>query len=1045
MKRAIAWMAGNHVAANLLMMFFVVGGIIMSHSIKQEIFPEISLDTIHVSVAYPGAAPEEVEDGIILKIEENLTGVDGIKEIKSTASEGVGIVDVVVREGANADLVLQDVKNAVDRIITFPADAEKPVISKLLNRREVISVIVYGDLSPKSLRQQAERIRDELLELPGITQVDLGGVRPYEISVDVTEENLRRYNLTLDELARRIRQASVDLPGGRIKTKGEEVLLRTKEKRYFGPGYRDIIVLTRNDGTKLRLGDIATVRDEFEDTDEFARFDDKPAAMIKVFRVGDQRPLDISETVKKFVAQKEKTLPPSVKISTWNDTSEKLRSRVNLLEKNALIGLVLVSVVLGLFLEIRLALWVMLGIPVSFLGALFFMPALDLSINMISLFAFIMALGIVVDDAIVIGENIFEHRQKGKPYLKAAVDGAIEVGIPVIFSILTTVAAFVPLIFISGTMGKFIKVIPLVVISILAVSLVESLFVLPAHLSFGGPCRETKGVLGALRSVRLRFSKLLNNFIEGPYRRCLRLCIDHRYSTVAAGLAALLLLTGVVKAGFIKFRFMPEVESDKIKVSIEMPVGTPVQKTEQVERYIVEKGRETIAEFDASRTSGKSILRHIYSVIGGTIAAGGPTGGAVSSASHLSNIAMLLQPSEERDIPTYDISKRWREKVGQVAGADSITFKSNLVHMGANIDVQLAHEDFKTLANAAERLKKNLATYPGVTDIADNYSIGKKEFKIRLTPEARMLGITEEDLGRQIRAAFYGAEALRFQRGRNEVKVMVRYPEKNRTHIWDLMSMRIRTPDGGEIPIGRAAQIIPGRGFSTIHRYNRKRVINVTASVDSKTANAEEILADLKAGPLVRLKNDYPGLTYSMQGEAKEEKESMVSMMSGFALALFGIYALLAIPFRSYTQPLIIMAAIPFGIVGAVLGHLIMGYNLSILSMFGIVALSGVVVNDALLLIDKINSDRKAKKGIRESVIDAGIRRFRPILLTSLTTFFGLTPMILETSVQAQFLIPMAISLGFGILFATGITLLLIPSMYMVLEDLKGLVKFHAK
>ena len=1041
MKHAISWMAENHVAANLLMLLFVVGGLVMSRSIKQEIFPEISLDTIRVSVEYPGAAPEEVEEGIILKIEENLTGVDGIKEVRSTASEGMGTVDVVVREGADPNLVLQDVKNAVDRIVTFPEDAERPVISKLLNRREVISVIVYGDLSPKSLRQQAERIRDELLELPGITQVDLGGVRNYEISVEIPEDVLRRYGLTLDEVARRIRMSSVDLPGGRIKTPTEEVLLRTKGKRYFGPGYRDIIIVARPDGTAVRLKDIAEVKDGFEDTDQYARFDGRPAAMIKVFRVGDQRPLDISEAVKKYVARKEKDLPPSVRISTWNDSSEKLRSRLHLLQKNAILGLILVCVVLGLFLEIRLALWVMLGIPVSFLGALFIMPGLDLSINMISLFAFIMALGMVVDDAIVIGENIFEHRQKGKTFARAAVDGAIEVGIPVIFSILTTVAAFVPLIFVTGTIGKFIRVIPLVVISILSVSLVESLFVLPAHLSFGARKGESGGLLGAIRAVRIRFGSWLDAVIQGPYRHLLVLCLEHRYSTVAAGIAVLLLMAGLFEAGFIKFRFMPEVESDKIKVFIEMPVGTSIENTERVERYVEQKGMEAVAGFDASSHSGASILRHVYSVVGGTIATGGPTGGKSRSAPNIANIAMLLQPAETRDVRTNEVSRKWRKGVGAVTGVDSITFESNLVHMGANIDVQLAHEDPGVLAAAAQRLKDILARYPGVTDISDNYSMGKKELRFKLTPEARTLGITEEDLGRQIRAAFYGAEALRFQRGRNEVKVMVRYPERDRTRIWDLMNMRIRTPGGGEIPVYRAARILPGRGFSTIHRFDRRRVVNVTASVDSKVANTEEILADLKAGPLARLLQDYPGLSYTMQGEAREENESMTSMMSGFALALFSIYALLAIPFRSYTQPLIIMAAIPFGIVGAVLGHLIMGYDLSILSMFGIVALSGVVVNDSLLLIDKINTDRRSGKDLRQAVVHAGLRRFRPILLTSLTTFFGLTPMILEKSIQAQFLIPMALSLGFGILFATGITLLLIPSLYMVLEDMVSLVK----
>jgi len=1040
MKGIIGWMARNHVAANLLMMVFVVGGLVMSRSIKQEIFPEISLDTIQVAVAYPGAAPEEVEEGILLKIEENLTEVDGIKEIKSKASEGFGSVLAVVREGADADLVLQDIKNAVDRITTFPEDAEEPIISKLLNRHEVISVVVYGNLSMKSLREWAERIRDDLLEEPNITQVDLSGVRPYEISIEVPEENLRKYNLTLDQVANAVRNASQDIPGGIIKTKAAEILVRTKEKRYFGPEYEDIIVVARDDGTRIRLGDIATVKDSFEDTDLFAEFDSMPAAMIKVFRVGNQKPIEISDTVKRYVREKSRLLPESVHLATWNDTSEMLKSRMDLLKKNALLGLGLVILVLGLFLEIRLALWVMVGIPVSFLGALFLMPVMGLSINMIALFAFIMALGIVVDDAIVVGENIYEHRQKGKPFLRAAIDGATEVGGPVIFSILTTVVAFIPLIFVKGLVGKFIVVIPLVMISILIISLIESLFVLPAHLSLGSPREDPRGILKLIDGVRLGFGKRLNSFVSGPYRRLLTLCLEYRYVSIAAALSMLLLTAGLVKGGLIKFTFMPEVDGDVILVSLEMPVGTPVHVTDTIQKHIVEKGLEVISEYDRDREDGSSVLRHVYSVVGGTLAKGGPVGSEGAAVSSRCDIAMFLRPSEERGVPAMEISNKWRAKVGELPGIESITFQSNLVHLGANIDIQLAHEDFEVLSRAAEQVKKSLSSYPGVHDITDNYTLGKKELKVRLKPEAKSLGITETDLGRQIRAAFYGSEALRLQRGRNEVKVMVRYPDKDRRSLWNLESMRIRTPKGGEIPIDRAAYIYPGRRFSTINRFNRKRVINVTASVDSKSANAEDILKDLRHGILAQLVNDYPGLTYNLEGEEKERQESMGSMQSGFLLALFGIYALLAIPFRSYSQPLLIMAAIPFGMVGAILGHVLMGYNLSILSVFGIVALSGVVVNDSLLLIDKINKNRSDGYDDRQAVIEACMRRFRPILLTSLTTFLGLTPMILETSVQAQFLIPMAISLGFGILFATGITLFLIPTFCMTLMDVKKLM-----
>lgn len=1036
---AIGWMSRNHVAANLLMLVLVVGGLINGRSLKQEVFPEVSLDRIQVSVAYPGAGPEEVEEGILLQVEENLTGVDGIKELRSRASEGFGTVTAELVPGEDPDQLLQEIKSEVDRIVTFPQDAEKPVISKLLNRREVISLVVYGGLSERSLREQAEMIRDELLSLAGITQVDLSGVRPYEIAVEISEENLRRYNLTLEQVASRLRKASLDLPGGTVKTESGQILLRTKERRYFAPEYADTVVMVQADGSQVRLREIASVRDTFRETDEFARFDGQPAAMVRIYRVGEQKPTEIAQTVRDYVAAKQATLPASVQLSTWNDTSENLQSRMNLLTKNAGFGLALVLIVLGLFLEIRLALWVMLGIPISFFGALLVLPLLGVSINMISLFAFILALGIVVDDAIVVGENIYEQRLLGKPYLQAAIDGTREVGLPVVFSILTTVVAFLPLIFVDGMMGKFIKTIPLVVISLLLVSLIESLFVLPAHLAMGRS-RSLGGVLGGLDRIRQGFGRQLDRLIVGPYRRTLTLALVHRYTTLALSLAVLLLTIGIVKGGVIKFVFMPEVDGDVITASLQMPPGTSAEQTGRMQQQIVEQAMATVAEYDAASASGGSILRNVYAVVGSTLAGGGPGGGATASGAHLSDIALFLTPSEERGLSSSEIQNRWRQKVGELPGIESLVFKSNLVRMGANIDVQLAHTDFTVLEAAAGRLRLALAEYPGVGDIEDNFARGQQEIKLRLKPEARTLGVTEEDLGRQVRGAFFGAEALRLQRGRNEVRVMVRYPEEDRRSLADLETMRIRTAAGGEIPLDRAAWIEAGSGFAEINRAARKRVINVTASVDSGVGNAGDILVDLKSGLLAELAADYPGLSFNLEGEEKERRDSLGSMKDGFLLALVGIYALLAIPFRSYSQPLLIMAAIPFGIVGAVLGHLLMGYNLSILSIFGIVALSGVVVNDSLLLIDRINGGRREGTAMVEAVMAAGQRRFRPILLTSLTTFFGLAPMILETSVQARFLIPMAISLGFGILFATAITLVLVPTLYLILEDLRGLV-----
>ena len=1040
MKGPIKWMAHNHVAANLLMMIFIVGGLVTAHTIKQEVFPEMELDLVQVRVAYPGAGPEEVEDGLLLKIEENLSSLTGIKEIKSLASEGAGVVTAEILQGEDTDLLLQDIKAEVDRITTFPEEAEKPIITKLENRREVISAVVYGNSSERGLREQAELIRDELLDMPEITQVDLRGVRPYEISIEVKENTLQRYGLTLDRIADRIRKASVDLPAGAVKSRGGEILIRTKEKRYKGAGYADITIVENPDGTELKLGSIAEVKDTFEETDEYATFDGKPAAMIAVYRVGKQKPIKISAIVKQYVEQKRLSLPDSINIATWYDFSEIYESRMNLLLRNAVIGLVLIFIILGLFLRIRLSLWVMLGIPISFLGALLMMPSLDVSINMLSLFAFILALGIVVDDAIVVGENIYTHRGLGKKYTDASVDGAVEVARPVIFSVLTTVAAFLPLVFVGGIMGKFIRVIPFVVIPILLVSLIESLLILPAHLSLKSTVGSSNGLIASVTRFRQGFGTWLENFIAGPYKRFLLSCLHNKYTTLAVAIAVILISIGLVRGGIVKFSFMPKVEGDVITVSIKMPDGTPVENTSEAQQYVIGKIQEVVEEYEKDLPEGKGIFRHSFSTVGSTIAVG-HAGASSSSGANLSDVMILLTKGEDREITAAEISAALREKLKNTPGADSITIIADMVRFGSNIDIRLAHEDFNVLAQAKERIKSALAQYNGVGDISDNLTRGKRELKLTLKPEARTLGITETDLGRQVRGAFYGVEALRLQRGRNEVKVMVRYPEEDRKSMGNLELMRIRTRDGVEIPFAQAAFVNEGRGFTQINRTNRKRVINITAAVDNKVANAEEILTEFKETVLNGLTADYPGLTYDLEGESKERRESMTSMALGFLMALFLIYTLLAVPFKSYLQPFIIMFSIPFGIVGAIMGHLIMGKDLSILSMFGIVALTGVVVNDSLLLVDFINQKRGKDIELFPSVVESAQRRFRPIVLTSLTTSLGLTPIILEKSMQAQFLIPMAISLGFGVLFATLISLLLIPSLYIILEDFLNLFK----
>jgi multidrug efflux pump subunit AcrB len=1052
----IRYMAENRVAANLLMAFFVVGGLLAVGALTIEVFPEIDLDRISVSLLYPGASPAEVEEGICEPVEEAVQGLDGIRRVQSTAVEGSGSVMVEVLDSADPDKVLQDVKSAVDRIVTFPVEAERAVVSLLTNRRAVLSVVVFGELDEHTLRAQGERLRDDLLALPEITQLELSGIPNYEISIEIDEETLRSYGITLDQVAATVRSTALDLPGGSVKTDAGEILLRTKERRYFGREYENIIVVSKPDGTTVRLGDIARVRDTFEETDESARYGGKPAAIVEVFRIGDQSPSEISEAVEKYLEQRREEAPKALGFAIWNDRSEILEDRLDLLLKNAFLGLLLVVIVLGLFLRLSLAGWVTLGIPISILGGILVMPWADASINMISLFAFILVLGIVVDDAIVVGENTYTHRGFDKSGLDAAVDAATEVGRPVTFSILTTVAAFAPLLFVSGTMGKFMRSVPLIVIPVLLVSLIESLFVLPAHLSHK-PKERRRGP-GAIYRLQDRVSALLTWVIERPYSGTIRLALRHRYTTLAAGLALLALTVGLFAGGHIKMVFLPELEGDVARAQLELPFGAPAKQTEAYLQRIVRAGQKVIAEYDAKLDGGGTNLRGIFSIVGSQMARSGPrSGGSSSGGSHLGEVAVFLKPSDERNVDASEFAERWRMLVGEIPGAEKLEYETRLIHAGAPIGIQLAHTDFGALEAATERLKARLHEYPGLHDIADSYELGKRELKLKLKPEARALGLTARDLASQVRSAFYGAEALRMQRGRNEIKVMVRYPPEQRRSLANVEEMRIRTPRGGEIPFAQAATIAEGRGYSIIQRTDRKRTVTITAKAHAKQANPAEVIAELKSSLLPQLEADYPGLTFDLEGEQRERAESMRSLRFGFFAALGLIYCLLAIPFRSYGQPLIIMSAIPFGLIGAVFGHLLLGFNISMMSVFGVVALTGVVVNDSLVLIDFINRARRgeleemrriegaasggvqADVALMHAVMEGCKRRFRPILLTTLTTFFALVPMLAETSIQARFLIPMAVSLAFGVLFATFITLVLIPTLYVVLEDLRKL------
>ena len=1031
-------MAKNRVAANVLMLVLIVGGLVTLGSIKQEVFPEVDLDEIMIQIAYPGASPAEVEQGVVLAIEEEVRGIDGVKKVVASAAEGIGTVRVELLLGTDKDRALNDVKSAVDRITSFPQDVERPTIGLISNRQQVISIVLYGDVDEATLRKVAEDTRQDLLGDKRITYTEISGTRPLEISIEVPQAQLSKYDLTLPQIADRIRAASVEVPAGGVKTQSGEILLRTAERRDRGTEYGDIVLLSQPDGSQVRVRDIAEVKDAFREIDREATFNGKPAVMIHVFRVGEETPLTVAAAAKEYVATLEQSLPPGLYVATWADLSEMYEQRMDLLIKNARIGLILVLLTLGIFLEARLAFWVTLGIPISFAGSLLFFPAANISINMISLFAFIVTLGMVVDDAIVVGEAIYKRRSDGEPFLQASINGVKEVAQPVVFAILTTCIAFMPMLFVPGVMGKFFRVIPIVVISVLMISLVESLFILPAHLSHPMPY-WMRVILSPYLYVmswleRLRMGERLQYFINHVYRRQLEAALRWRYLTVAAGLAIVIISLGVV-VGRVPFTFLPKIEGDVITAQLRMPVGTAFEQTREITERIADVARQIVAEEDAK--SDATIQRGLFQDLGAAssieVEIDGPVG---REGSHLATVMMYLVEADKREVLTGEFVQRWRDGVGEIAGAESFTFHYEVgVQPGEPVNIQLIHKDVDILEAAAERLADEIGAYAGLRDVDSGVSVGKEQIDFTLTNAAKAQGLTEAELAAQVRGAFYGAEAVRQQRGRDELRVYVRRPLAERRSLHHVEELVVRTPASGEMPLAQAALVKRGRAYTVINRTDARRTVSVTADTANDEANANEIVANIRKRELPELLADVPGLTYSLGGEQERQSETNESLFSGFILALIVMFSMLAVVFRSYAQPILVLSAIPFGLVGAIWGHVVMGFSLSIMSMMGLVALSGVVVNDSLILIVAINRYRDGGMGVWDSIVAGGVRRFRPILLTSLTTFFGLAPMIVETSVQARFLVPMAISLGFGVLAATFIMLLLVPCFYLIMED----------
>ncbi|CAA6803725.1 MAG: Acriflavin resistance protein [uncultured Thiotrichaceae bacterium] len=1037
MHSAIAWFVRNPVAANIMMIAIVLFGL---HSlwkkIPLEVFPSFDRDVVNVLVSYPGATPTEVEQGIVLRIEDAISDLTGIDKIYADAAEGSAQIRAEIRDGYDVTKVLNEIKGRIDAVSGLPEDSERPVVEQQTRLRDVITVVVAVEGNDEvQLRNTTEMIRDEIRNLPDITQVGMGGIRPWEINIIIPNSVLEQYGLSLDSVAAAIRASSRDIPGGSIKTAGGEILVRALGQAYRKDQFANISILSSTNGARLRLGDIAQIVDGFSEDPLYSRFDGRPAAFINVYRVGEQNAITLATTVKDYLAERTETLPAGIELSYWRDGSKVVKARLNTLVNSATQGMGLVLLLLALFLRPSLAFWVSLGIPISFMGAFIMMPYLGVTMNIISMFAFILVLGIVVDDAIVTGENVYTHMRRHNDPVRAAIEGTQEISVPVTFGVLTTVAAFMPLLLLEGRRAPIFMQIPLVVIPVLLFSLIESKLILPAHLRHMKK-RERKS-MGLFGIIQQSISNGLEKYVEHVHRPILEVVLHWRYVTLSVFVVLLVISIVMVTSGRYKYVFFPRIESEYVSASLQMPEGTPIEVTARhISRMtsLAEQLQDKYREPDDS-----SVIQHILVTVGSTSSS--PRGNS-SGQSHIGNVSFELIPPEIRqaDIRTRQLVREWQTLIGEIPGVKELSFRAEIGRGGEPINVQLTGSNFDVLNEVGNKVKARLGEFDGLFDIKNSFEDGKTEVQLRVRPDAEQLGLDIQKLGTQVRNAIFGAQAQRIQRDQSEVKVMVRYPQEERYSLSDLQNLNIRTPGGAGIPLSEVADVDIGQGTSKISRVDRKRILNVTADLDKDKADATAINAEMNEW-LTTLLKDYPGVRFDPEGEQREQREFGQSLQLGFGIALLMIYVLLAIPLQSYTQPLMVMIVIPFSIIGALGGHMIMGLDLSISSIMGLLALIGVVVNDSLVLVDYTNKRLQEGMKLIEAIRYAGGARFRPILLTSLTTFAGLTPLILEKSTQAQFLIPMAVSLGFGILFATFLTLFLIPSMYLILEDIKNIFR----
>ncbi len=1036
MKGVIKWFVKNPVAANILMLSIIFSGLYaVQKKIPLETFPAFEQDVVNITAHYAGATPIEVEQGVTLRLEDAIADLPGVERIYSYSSEGRSLVRAEVRKSFNTTTVLNEIKSRIDSVSSLPDDVDRPKVEQLIRIRDVITVVIEQDREDAViLKENTEKIRDEIRALENVTQVSMGGVRSWEMSITIPQQSLSQYGLTLGDVAKVIRNASRDIPGGSIKTETGEILVRAIGQAYRKDDFANISIISRKNGSLVRLGDIATIVDGLNEDPLYSRFDKKYASFINVGRVGGQSAIQVSDTVIEYIESRKQTLPTGLSLSYWRDSSKIVKARINTLTKSLIQGIGLVLLLLALFLRPDLAFWVSIGVPISFLGALAMMPYLGVTLNLVSMFGFILVLGIVVDDAIVTGENVYTHLQRHGDGVRAAVEGTKEIAVPVTFGVLTTVAAFTPLLMIEGARGKVFAQIPLVVIPVLLFSLIESKFVLPSHLQHM-KIRDASQTNWLIK-IQQKISRGLEHFINKVYRPFLNLALNWRYLTLVVFISLLILIVAIVMSGRYKYTFFPRIQSEVITAVLEMPEGTAIDVTEKyLNRMLVtaEQLQENHIEVDTQ----EPLIQHVLQTVGssGFRPRAGSTG-----QSHIGMVSFEILPPESRTstISSRELVAKWRKLIGAIPGVKELSFRAELGRGGSPIDVQLKGHDFNELNALASKVKDKLGSYQGLYDIKNSFEGGKDEVQMRILPQAEQLGLSLSTIGSQVRYALHGNEVQRLQRNQSEVKVMLRLPKAERVSFSDLQNLLIRTPKGAEIPLSELVEIKLDKGTSTIVHVDRQRIINISADLNKDKISANSVVADLKEWMPSILAN-HPDVTFDLEGEQREQKKFGKSLAFGFGLALLAIYILLAIPFGSYTQPLMVMSIIPFSVIGAIIGHAIMGMSLSISSAMGVLALIGVVVNDSLVLVDYTNKQIKAGVPVADAIRLAGGARFRPILLTSLTTFAGLTPLIMEKSTQAQFLIPMAVSLGFGILFATLLTLVLIPTFYLIVEDFKVL------